>query len=106
VELEELFVPIPHWEPYAVSNYGRVIDLVGEYELNQRPNKFTGRMEVRLRYFGAYGDHYVDELVTEAFFVNYRHGIPIFYKNGNKSDCTVLNLSFDPKYGEENARTV
>lgn len=100
MELEELFVPIQFWDNYAISNYGRVINVRSGMELNQWENKTTGRLKVRFYLRGAYSDSFVDDLVAEAFFVEYHNGIEIFYKNGNKHDCTVLNLTFDPKYKE------
>lgn len=100
MHVEELFVPIEFWERYSVSNYGRVIDSDLDFELKQRVDRITGRLKVRFYVLQAYTDIYVDELVAKAFFVNYRRGIDIYYKNGNKHDCTVLNLSFDPKYGK------
>lgn len=98
--IEELFVPIQFWDNYAVSNYGRVINIAKGFELNQRVDRISGRMKVRFYVLGAHLDKYVDELVTEAFFVEYHHDVDIFYKNHNKRDCTVLNLSFDPRYKE------
>lgn len=101
MHVEELFVPIEFWENYSVSNYGRVVDSDTGIELTQRVDKVSGRLKVRFYVLGAYSDFYVDELVAKAFFVNYRTGITVYYKNGNKLDCTVLNLSFDPQYGED-----
>lgn len=98
--IEELFVPIEFWERYSVSNYGQVMNTDTGRFLTQRIEKTTGRLKVRFYVLGAYMDFYVDNLVTKAFFLNYKTGIDIYYKNGNKLDCTVLNLSFDPKYGE------
>lgn len=100
MKIEELFVGLPSWfHGASVSNYGRVISARGS-ELTPYVDRTTGRQKVRAYWRGAYADLFVDELVTEAFFVQYYPGIPIFYKNGNKSDCTVLNLSFDPRYKE------
>lgn len=101
MELEELFVPIPFWENYSISNYGRVVRTKSGLELKQRQEVLTGRLKVRFSVLGARTDLYVDELIAEAFFVNYHKGIDIYYKNHNKLDCTVLNLTFDPKYKDD-----
>ena len=101
MKVEELFIPIPLWENYAVSNYGRVINLLTGYELTPTIRMSNGRLRVRFHVLGAFTGFYVDELVAQAFFVNYHPGIDIYYKNHNKMDCTVLNLTFDPKYKEE-----
>lgn len=98
MKLDELFVPIPFFESYAVSNYGRVINIKNEVELDQWLSVSSNRMKVRLYVLGAYIDFFVDALVTEAFFVEHKPGIKIYYKNGDVADCSVLNLSFDPKY--------
>lgn len=102
MELDELFVPIPFFENFAVSNYGTVINLKTELEVHQWLNTVTNRMKVRFHVLGAYMDFFVDDLVTQAFFVNWEPGVKIYYKNHDHSDCTVLNLTFDPKYAEEN----
>lgn len=100
MKVEELFIPVEYAENYAVSNYGRVINLKKGFELNQRLERITNRCKVRFYIGGGYVDEYVDELVTQAFFVEYHPGVEIFYKNRNRRDCTVLNLTFDPQYKE------
>lgn len=99
--LDELFVPIPFFEKYAVSNFGAVINVETGAEINSWLNTTHNRMKVRFYVLGAYIDFFVDDLVTEAFFVNWQPGIKIYYKNRDHTDCTVLNLTFDPKYAEE-----
>jgi hypothetical protein len=101
MELEEMFVPIPFFSNYAVSNFGTVINLRTEMEIRQWHNKTHDKMKVRFYVLGAYADFFVEDLVAEAFFVNYHPGITIYHKNGKVDDCTVLNLSFDPKYGDD-----
>lgn len=101
MELDEMFVPIPFFENYAVSNFGTVIQLDTEMELRQWLSVVPNRMKVRFFVLGAYIDFFVDDLVTQAFFANWQPGIKIYYKNKDHSDCTVLNLTFDPKYAEE-----
>ena len=102
MELEEIFVPIPFFENFAVSSYGTVINLRTELEVPQWLHASTNRMKVRFHVLGAYMEFFVDDLVTEAFFVNWTPGIKIYYKNHDRTDCTVLNLTFDPQYTEEN----
>ena len=101
MDLDELFVPIPFFENFAVSNYGTVIHLETGIEVRQWLNRVHDRMKVRFPVNAAYIDFFVDDLVTQAFFVEWKPGIKIYYKNGNKTDCTVLNLSFDRKYATE-----
>lgn len=101
MELDELFVPIPYFENYAVSNYGTVINVESGEEVRSWLNTTHNRMKVRMPVHAAYVEFFIDDLVTEAFFVNWQPGIKIFYKNGDHTDCTVLNLTFDPKYKEE-----
>lgn len=96
-----MFVPIPFFENFAVSSYGTVINIRTEMEVPQWLSATTNRMKVRFHVLGAYIDFFVDDLVTEAFFVNWKPGIKVYYKNHDHTDCTVLNLTFDPKYQEE-----
>lgn len=101
MEIDEMFVPIPFLDKYAVSNYGTVINLETELEVEKWLNIAHNRMKVRFFVLGAYIDFFVDDLVTEAFFVNWQPGIKIYYKNHDHTDCTVLNLTFDHQYAEE-----
>jgi hypothetical protein len=101
VELDEMFVPIPFFEDYAVSNYGTVIHLENETEVRQWLSVTNNRMKARFYFSGAYVDFFIDDLVTQAFFVNWKPGVKIYYKNHDHTDCTVLNLTFDPQYAEE-----
>lgn len=97
MKVEELFVQIPGYEDYAVSNYGRVINVRDDVDLVSYVGDSAGRRRVFFPYEEPFviGVSYLwlDDLVAEAFFVNYKPGINIYYKNGNKDDCTVLNLT-------------
>lgn len=104
MKVEELFIPIEGFEDYAVSNYGRVIDIREDRELQADRGDSAGRLRVRFPIHEPYviGISYLwlDDLIAEAFFVDYKPGVTIFYKNGNRDDCTVLNLTFvEPKEG-------
>lgn len=101
MELDELFVPVASWENYSISNYGRVVRTKTGRELMQRQEISSGRLKVRFSEMGVRKEFYVDNLVAEAFFLNYHDGIDIYYKNRNKFDCTVRNLTFDSKYKDD-----
>ena len=101
MELEEMFVTIPFFDNYAVSNFGTIINIKTEMEVRQWHNVSHNKMKVRFYVRGAYCDFFVEDLVAEAFFVNYHPGITIYHKNGKVDDCTVLNLTFDPKHGDD-----
>lgn len=98
MKVEELFVPILGFEDYAVSNYGRVIDILEDWDLQTDRGDSAGRLRVRFPVNEPFiiGISYLwlDELIAEAFFVDYTPGVHIYYKNGNRDDCTVLNLTF------------
>lgn len=100
MELDELFVPIPFFENFAVSNLGAVIHLETGIELNSWLSQTYNRVKVRFPVNAAYADFFLDDLVAQAFFVEWRAGMSIYYKNGQRTDCTVLNLTFDPKYAD------
>jgi hypothetical protein len=106
MELEEMFVTVPLFENYAVSNYGTVINLNTGMELRQWHNQTHNKMKVRFYLGGSYTDFFVEDLVAEAFFVNYKPGIEVYHKNGEVQDCTVLNLSFDPKYASTSQESI
>ena len=90
--LEELWLTVDGLERYAVSNYGRVINQERGNELKPSPDK-NGYMRVGLSKNGEVYHVYVHRLVAFAFFVDYKAGIEVLHKNGDKSDCSVLNLT-------------
>lgn len=92
VELEEQWVEIDGLERYAVSNYGRVINQETDRELTPTPDK-NGFMRVKLSRNGDSYTVYLHRLVAFAFFLNYAPGISVEFIDGNKSDCSVLNLT-------------
>lgn len=96
-----MFVPIPFFENYAVSNYGTVINIRAGVEIRQWLDRVHNKMKVRIHVLGGYIEFFIEDLVAEAFFVNYQSGIDIYHINGNVEDCTVLNLSFDSQYARE-----
>lgn len=91
--LDELWVILPQWPNYAVSNYGRVVNTTTDKELQPYADKRTGHLRVALYNNGARQDVQINRLVAECFFVDYRDGVEVYHENGNKSDNGVLNLT-------------
>lgn len=91
----EFWVECKRFPRYSVSNYGQV------------RNNRTGR-DVRsfldvagYRQYALYGKYgyqmkaLAHELVAEAFFANYRHGMGVTHENGVLHDDSVVNLSIN-----------
>jgi hypothetical protein len=91
--LEEQWVPLPGYPNYEVSNYGRVTNVRTGRDLKPYPDKRTGILRVAIYNNGSRKDVQLKRLVAECYFLNYNGVIEVSHKNGNKSDCSVLNLT-------------
>lgn len=99
--VEEYWVGLDALTPYAVSSYGRVMNIDTGMELRQHTGK-DGRMRVTIRRTLADGTvkkHtlFVHRWVAMAFFVNYQPDIEINHINGIYADNSVLNLTLGEK---------
>lgn len=90
--LEEQWVPINDYPNYEVSNYGRIANIYRVDELKPHADKF-GTLRVTLYNNGVRKNVQVSRIVLEGFFLNYTSDSQVHYKNGDKSDCSVLNLT-------------
>lgn len=95
--VEELFVGIDALTPYAISNYGTVVNIDTGRELKQYTDA-NGYRRVTIRRTlvdGTPRKHtlYVHRWVAMAFFVNYSPDIEVVAINGDYTDCSVLNLT-------------
>lgn len=91
--LEELFVELEAYPNYAVSNYGRVINVNTGRELRGVINPKTGHLKVTMSHNSVRSWPYVHRLVASAFFVDYEEGVAVEFINGVKTDCAVVNLT-------------
>lgn len=93
---EEYWVTLDLLPNYAISNYGRVVNINTERELKASKND-SGHLKVDLYHNGKQKQVYVHRLVAKAFFVDYEEGREVGFINGNKEDCGVLNLTILPR---------
>lgn len=91
-EMDEHWVSLDALPNYAVSNFGRVINVIRGNELSPSPDK-NGYLRVALYHNGKRYDVFVHRLVALCFFLNYKDGIEVKHINGNKEDNGVLNLT-------------
>lgn len=92
VLLDEIFVSIPAFPNYVVSNYGRVINVRNDYELalSTDPNGFVRAVLYRNGQRCEFGVH---RLVARAFFMNWKPGVEVYHINEDRNDNSVLNLT-------------
>ncbi len=90
--LDEHWVSFEGLPTYAVSNYGRVMNLRRNTDLVQKTDK-DGFQRVHLYRRGKRYSVYVHLLVAQAFFVDYKAGLKVSFINGDKQDCSILNLT-------------
>ena len=91
-ELEELFVDIPGFPNYIVSNYGRVINRVHGHDLALNPGT-DGHMKVNLYENGNCHTKQVHQLVAQAFFEQWVPGLEVHHIYDDYSDNSVMNLT-------------
>lgn len=100
--LEEQWVPVEGYPNYEVSNYGRVVNVKTGRDLRVKYGVLSDIGRVTLYLNGRTVSVEVAKIVAKAFFLNYQDHSKIYYRNGNESDCSVLNLSLDPHVGLAN----
>jgi hypothetical protein len=88
--IEEIFVPIEGFENYSVSNYGWVIN--GTHNRDIHPRRDNGHTMVRLWRAGVQHRVHVDQLVAQAFFLDWDEFAAIVHINGDMQDNTIANL--------------
>lgn len=89
---EEVWEAIEDFPMYAVSSYGRIMNVHTERLLRTRYHR-NGHVMVNLSRNAVKHTFYVSRLVARAFFLNYQPGIMVLHKNGNLDDISVLNLT-------------
>lgn len=89
--VEEEFVTFDAFPNYAVSNYGRVVNINTGRDLTpyRQPN---GYWKVDLCRKGVRRTFYLHRLVAKAFLVDYDPGLGVTHRDGNKQDCSVMNI--------------
>jgi hypothetical protein len=89
--MKEDWVEIEGYPNYAVSNYGRVLNIQRDTFLKGRPND-EGYLRVSLSIDGRVQDQYVHRLVAAAFFTGYDSREQVFHYDGDKENNTVDNI--------------
>lgn len=98
---EEVWVSLDGLSNYSVSSYGRVINVHTGVEL--KPSKTrNGLLRVNLSRNGVKKTVYLHRLVAKCFFLKYKDRVKIEFINGDKNDCSVLNLRMVLKEKEAN----
>jgi hypothetical protein len=104
---QEVWLPVPGWRYYEVSDAGRVRskDRLVEYKDGRKPRLFSGRMLKPQKNRGylyvtlsgpneADGRFAVHQLVLLAFVGPCPVGHEVCHDNGNKADCRRSNLHY------------
>lgn len=103
--VEELFVGIDGLTPYAISNYGTIVNIDTGNEIKSYLGKDGyRRVTIRRTTIDGVRKKYtllVHRWVAMAFFVNYAPDIEVNAINGDYSDCSVLNLTLGERHCRE-----
>jgi NUMOD4 motif len=99
---EEVWVAIPGYPNYAVSNMGRVANIKRDELLRLRPHD-EGYLRVSLSHLGQVRDFYVHRLVASVFLVDYDPRQQVVPVNGDITDCRATNLHLrrQPRFLDE-----
>lgn len=89
---DEYWASIEGLPLYSVSNYGRVCNNKTGRHLKVTTDK-QGYLRVYLHRKGKRYRVYVHLLVALVYFDQYKPGVGVGFLNGNRSDCTVANLT-------------
>lgn len=99
--IREAWNVIPKFPNYSVSNFGEVINNTTEKTIRSTTGGGEGAPQVCLRTpWGKSKTRYVHRLVAAEFLVDWDPELTVEFKNGDKTDCCVLNL----RMGEKKAR--
>lgn len=90
---EEIWAPVKDFPDYAISNYGRVLNLTHNREVRGRLSPYGG-LRVSLSRGGEVQDFYVHQLVAQAFMSGWRPTIRVRHQDGDKTNNYHLNLRF------------
>lgn len=90
--LDEHFVPVEGLPNYAVSNYGRVINVKKGNELKATPDP-KGYYRVALYHNAKRFEYGVHRLVAQAFFADFHPDIEVRHINDDQSDNAIMNLT-------------
>jgi hypothetical protein len=91
---DEVWKQIESFPGYAISTYGRVVNLMHDRPVN---GSLTANhyLKVTLRDEDGHSyQQYVHQLVAQTFFSGWRQGIRVRHLDGNRSNNSVTNLSF------------
>lgn len=97
--MKEVWSEVEGFPNYAVSNFGYVVSLRFNTRLVPVQNG-KGYYKVRLWSADGQKQFYIHQLVAQAFFGDYRHGMRIAHVNGDKSDNSTPNLRLKAGYRE------
>lgn len=93
MQVEEVFVEVPGFPNYAVSNYGTVCNVVTEKDL--KPWSHDGKLLVKLHHEGVSKNLFVHRLVAQAFFVDYDDLVEVYHISPDKLDNCITNLHLE-----------
>lgn len=92
-DTKEVWVGVKGYNKYAVSNFGRVMNLETGFMLSAVKNKRRAAMpQVSLSQSGIQKKMAVGYLVAEAFFKDYDSELTVEHIDGDKENCRADNM--------------
>lgn len=90
MQVEEVFVEIPGFPNYSVSNYGNVVNT--RLDRDMKLQHEGRRVTVKLWSKGLQKKFFVHRLVAQAFFVDYDEYVDVYHLSEDFDDNCVTNL--------------
>jgi NUMOD4 motif len=94
--MDEVFVEIPGFPNYVVSNYGRIVNVKFDRDVTQTMTRSGNSLKVYAKVSlyrnGKAHSFSVHRVVAQAFFLNYQEGIEVLHESDDYSDNSVTNL--------------
>lgn len=98
--MDEVWGEIDGFPNYAISNYGEVVNIRFNRSLKPRSNS-RGYSHVILFSNGIRKEFYIHQLVAYTFLGDFRSGMHIQHKDGNKRNNHVSNLRLRGRTGND-----
>lgn len=91
--MEERWATLEEFPNYAISTYGRILNIQHDRYLTGRPSSY-GDLRVALYKDGVGRYFLLHHLVAEVFLKGWRPGRKIIFEDGDKTNCRADNLRF------------
>lgn len=101
--IEEVFVEVEGFPDYVVSNYGRVVNVKHDFDVEAFRYSRQEHLEYQVLLFkdGALFERQVQDLVAQAFFIDWEQFIKVYHISDDYQDNSIGNLTLSDPHGSD-----